>query len=139
MPYLYKYYCTECDFSMPYGGFQYVTADNGDRVRCKHPSERYTIEKVLGDLSKNPDIVEQRTGYADLCLCLDCMFQFPADFGFKFTFEDGPRYYSSRARDKQECPKCKSSNIQTVRFMIDKECPKCHKGIFIAEDTGLIS
>ena len=147
MPSFNHYECNKCDFELPsgWGGFLFVENDRRERIKCKHPGEILTIQKVLAGSNLTRLIkrrtIKDRVGFASYCVCLDCLHQFTADLADE---QGGWRnYYKDRlgmvgGKDKRKCPKCKSKNIKTVFELINKECPKCHEGTIQEIVTGLM-
>jgi len=50
MPRIYTHKCSACTFSLAagWGGGMYVEDESGNRVRCGHPGEHFTVAKLLG-------------------------------------------------------------------------------------------
>jgi primosomal protein N' len=126
MPIINEYKCDNCGFKLPtgWGGHTYVEDDEGKRIVCPHPSEYGTIRRVLGE-NAPPKLVAKRVGYNTYCICLNCLNQFEADFGYeKRTIFN----FFRRGKDRRECPKCKSHKIRTELEIVGKKCPKCKEG-----------
>jgi len=161
MPHIDLFRCNKCDFQLPTGSGYYLYVENnkGKRIPCPHPAERERVEKVLGK-EASEELIFERIGFNSRCVCLDCLYQFEADLGvfpfywspfhFRTVFLDTPRTESNRkfvpkqrlpikAKDKRECPKCKSQRVQRVLQLISKNCPKCKDGVIERVWTGLIS
>ena len=139
MPPINEYKCNQCDINLPkgWGTYMYVTDDNGNRVRCYHPSESRYVVEVLGE-SPSAELVYQRTGFNSCCICLECLAQFDVDFGKSYWTSKG--FPDDRTgKDKRECPKCKSVRVQTELEMVGETCPKCKEGIIEKTWTGYIS
>jgi len=137
MPRYYYYVCDKCRFSpkrlksgsfngstmrpMP-NGYTYVTDDAGNRIICGHPCEALHIGEVLGK-DAPIELIEQRTGYINYCVCLDCLADLEIDL----------------KRDPRLCPNCKSNRVVKLREMVGTTCPKCKSGTFKELDSGIIS
>jgi len=146
MPRINEYRCSKCDLSLPKGwGYQfYVENDEGKRIPCFHPRERYDVKQVLGERASLLEVVRERTGFNSHCTCLDCLHQFEADLGesgwspYEGYIDDyKPRL--KQGKDKRECPKCKSKSVKTELEMVGEQCPKCKEGIIEEIRTGRIS
>ena len=147
MPRICEYECSVCDLALPEGwGYQfYVVNDRGEKIICYHARERDGIEEVLGRVL-SPDLVFERTGFNSDCICLECLHQFRADLGgtdeywrpyqtYRKCFEPIP----TQAKDKRECPKCKSSRVKTELELVAATCPKCNEGVIEETWTGRAS
>ena len=149
MPDINKYKCSKCKFKLPEGwGYDfYVENDNGERIRCGHPSERMHVHEVLGERASIPEVVRERTGFNSHCICLDCLHQFRADLGSikKYYWSPYERYLENhlprpkQTKDKRECPECKSKNVKMELEMVGEPCPKCKEGIIEEIYTGAMS
>lgn len=138
MPLINEYRCNKCDLTLPegWGYYFYVENDKGERVCCPHPVERMYVKKVLGERESILEVVRERTGFNSHCICLDCLHQFRADLG---CFEGYWSPYEpclerdlpgvKQAKDKRQCPSCKSENIKTELELVGETCPKCKKGV----------
>jgi len=139
MPDINKYKCSKCKFKLPEGwGYDfYVENDKGERIHCGHPSERMHVHEVLGERASIPEVVRERTGFNSHCICLDCLHQFRADLGGskKYYWSPYERYLENhlprpkQAKDKRECPRCKSRNVKTELEMVGEPCPQCKEGV----------
>lgn len=131
MPEVYHYLCSNCKIKLPrcYGYYLYVEDDSGKRIECYHPGEEITINSVLGK-NASEKLREERVGFNSYCICLDCLKQFEADLDIK---------KNGTSKDPRECPKCKSSNISTLKELAGQQCPKCKKGKIIERWTGIIT
>ncbi len=149
MPRINDYKCNKCDLKLPTGwGYSfYVEDDKGNRIVCPHPAEASTVEKVLGK-KPSPELVQERTGFNSYCVCLDCLHQFKADLGIfsryhteylAINWEQNKEVYRWEARDKRECPKCKSKNVKRVLEMVGQACPKCKEGVIEEIYTHMVS
>jgi hypothetical protein len=143
VPPINLYLCSKCGFQLScgWGGYRYVTDEQGRRIICPHPDERRTIGAVLGT-DCSPEVVKERTGFNSYCLCLDCMARFEADFRDEvanpWRFYYGAQDPGTR-RDERKCPRCGSANVKTVFELIGEPCPSCKEGIIEERETGLIS
>jgi len=147
MPRINEYRYSKCDLSLPKGwGYCFYVEDaKGKRIDCYHPMEGWYVMEVLG---KNPslELIRERTGFNSFCVCLDCLHQFRADLGyFEAYWSPYEPYLEShlprpkQAKDKRECPKCKSKNIKTELEMVGEPCPKCKEGVIEEIWTGAVS
>ena len=129
MPRVNDYKCKICGFEMPFGwgGHIYAENDQGQRIVCPHPIERYYIREVLGENVYDPVKKDYkyrlRSGFNSHCLCLNCLNQFDLDV----------------EKDDRKCPKCGSTEVHTELEMVGKKCPKCHKGTIEEKWTLAIS
>jgi len=148
MPAINEYKCSKCDLTLKagWGYCFYVEDDKGNRIDCHHPAEQEDVKKVLGVRESLYDEVRTRTGFNSFCICLDCIHQFKADLGgfekywspyelFLFGFKPVLR----EAKDKRECPECKSKNVKTELELVGETCPKCKEGVIEEIWTGAIS
>ena len=152
MPPINKYKCNKCDFTLPsgWGGYLFVENDEGERITCGHPGERFRIEDVLRGnflikLIKGRTI-KKRVGFASDCLCLDCFHKFNADLADEKGKLNWRNFYMNKkilgmvgGKDKRECLKCKSKKVKTLSELINESCPQCHKGTIKEIKTGAIS
>lgn len=156
MPSISEYKCDRCRIKLPsgWGTYFYAEDNEGNRIPCPHPCEWLTWKQILPE-NTSEALFRQRTGYNSFCICLDCLYQFDADFGedyytpsrhrlgYKLTGERNSNYKNGKGRrvekDKRECPKCKSNNVKTEKELVGEVCPKCKKGIIQEIDTGSIS
>ncbi len=139
MPKLLQFSCDSCDFSLKTweNGLMYVTDKKGKRIECSHPGESYKVAKVL-EIDEdeiagfpylpipNPDLyalLNERVGVISDCLCLDCTGLSKLDYQM----------------DDRKCSECGGSNILPVDNLEGMNCPKCKKGIFKYQPTGIIS
>ena len=145
MPSINDYICSKCDLVLQKGwGYHfYAEDDEGNRIVCRHPGEKRGGEKVLGK-SASLELIRERTGFISDCVCLDCLYQFEADLGESgwspyedFTVAIGAKV--RKAKDKRECPKCKSKMVKTVLELIGQACPKCKDGVIEEIWTGWVS
>src|SRR5262249_46109340 len=113
MPPINRYACNECDFELPsgWGGYTYAVDNLGRRVVCPHPSEIHTIREVTG-LNYTEAREAGRVGFAQHCVCLDCLKQFNLDL----------------ERDAAVCPECASPRVRSLRDLIGQMCPRCKVG-----------
>ena len=142
MPQVNKYKCDKCWFDLPDGwGYDfYLTNEKGKRI----PSLPwgYTVEEVWGK-GLSPELVCQLTGFNSDCLCLDCFRDFEADLGqlpgydgSYITYNWPKEVYRWVAKDKKECPYCKSKNVKTALELIGTACPYCKAGVIEEIPTG---
>lgn len=113
MPPIRRYSCKHCGFELPsgWGGYTYAVDDKGIRVVCPHPGEVSTISAVTGlDYAKASDA--GRVGFAQFCVCLECLKQFDLDL----------------KRDAVVCHACASTRVRSLRQLIGQPCPKCKTG-----------
>ena len=148
MPPINEYKCSKCDLTLPkgWGYCFYVEDDKGKRVDCYHPVERRYVNEVLGERASVLEMIRERTGFNSYCICLDCLHQFRADLGSFDRYWSPYELYLERdlprpkqAKDKRQCPKCKSKNVKTELEMVGQPCPKCKEGIIEEIWTGAIS
>jgi len=153
MPAINEYKCNKCGFELPRGwGHHFYVEDNkGERITCPHPGEEFTVRQILGASELVPAVVERRTGFNSHCICLDCLHQFKADLGesgwspyidITELLKADPLEYKPKlrdAKDRRECPQCKSKNVKTELEMVGQPCPKCKEGIIEEIWTGAIS
>jgi len=146
MPFINRYKCNKCDFSLHsgYGGYLYVEDDQGKRISCPHPCESIVIFEVLGKKADDKEILKEKIGFNSHCLCFDCLYQFEADL----RDEKNNSYrrflaqnfgFNGKEKDKRECPHCMSRNVKTITESINNSCPKCNKGLIKEIWTGIIS
>jgi hypothetical protein len=114
VPIISRYACNECDFELPtgWGGYTYAVDDVGKRIVCPHPAEFRSIQEVTG-LGYSEARDAGRTGFAQHCVCLDCVSQFDLDL----------------ERDAAVCSKCSSPKIKSLRELVGKPCPRCKVGL----------
>lgn len=139
MPKLLKFVCNSCDFELTTweNGVMYAIDKKGRRIEVQHPGESYQVAKILRiDESEifgfpymripNPDLyplLNERVGVISDCLCLDCAEVSKLDFNL----------------DERKCHKCGTDNLVPVDNLARMECPKCNKGVFEYQHTGIIS
>ncbi len=147
MPKINEYKCNKCGFTLEkgWGYCFYVEDGQGDRIDCHHPRERRYIEQVLGK-RLSLELIRERTGFNSFCVCLDCLHQFKADLGVSESYWSPYEPYldeylprPKQAKDKRQCPSCKSTNVKTELEMIGETCPKCKEGVIKETWTGSIS
>jgi DNA-directed RNA polymerase subunit RPC12/RpoP len=121
VPVISRYSCNECNFDLPsgWGGYIYAVDSVGQRIVCPHPCEFDTIHKVTG-LEYQEAVNAGRTGFAQNCVCLDCLKQFDLDL----------------QRDAVLCPTCSSPQVCSVRDITGKRCPRCKVGLI--EEGSLV-
>jgi hypothetical protein len=121
MPVISRYSCNERDFELPsgWGGYTYAVDNSGRRVVCPHPGEFHTIHQVTG-LSYTEAREAGRVGFAQHCVCLDCLKQIDLDL----------------ERDAVVCPECSSAQVRSLRDLIGQKCPRCRVGII--EEGSLV-
>jgi predicted RNA-binding Zn-ribbon protein involved in translation (DUF1610 family) len=148
MPRINEYRCSKCDLSLPkgWGYYFYVENDKGERIVCYHPRERYDVKQVLGERASLLEVVRERTGFNSHCICLDCLHQFQADLGGSEMYWSPYELYleshlprPKQAKDKRQCPKCKSTNVKTELELVGQTCPKCKEGVIEEVWTERIS
>jgi len=139
MPKLLQFSCDSCNFTLKTweNGTIYATNKKGKRIECPHPGESYKVAKILKIKESeifgfpymripNPDfypLLNERVGVNSDCICLDCAGVSVLDY----------------QKDERKCGECASSNIIPVDNLEGVTCPKCNKGIFIYQHTGIIS
>lgn len=151
MPSISHFKCDRCRLKLPsgWGTYFYAEDNEGNRVPCPHPCEWLTWQQVLPK-STSQEQFQKRTGYNSFCICLDCSYQFEADFGEDYGTLPKNSIWRRRGnlktnanmrveKDKRVCPKCKSTNVKTELEMVGEMCPKCKKGSIIEIETGWIS
>ena len=116
--------CNNCDFSMPASSFlnRYIVDDNGEKIPLRHPGERATIRRVLGD-DYSIELLEERVGHVSRMICLDCLHKFDLDM----------------KEEALVCPSCNGSNIKASNQLVGEACPHCKTGLIEKYDTGIIS
>ena len=87
----------------------------GKRVVCPHPAEVHTINKVTG-LNYSEARDAGRVGFAQHCICLECLKQLDLDL----------------ERDAVVCPGCSSPNVRSLRALIGQKCPRCGSALDVA-------
>lgn len=122
---IYNLKCDSCDFHVDTGTGQvmYVTDDGGKRIVCPHPLEFRTVRKVLGEHAGDERLLEERTGFLQMWVCLDCL----------------SRHRLDLERDEHKCDQCGSMRGSSAIEMIDKICPKCKQGKIRLEKTGMVT
>ena len=151
MPALMSYKCAACEFAMPpgWGAGLYVVDADGNRVQCIHPGEMYTVAQALGLTSAEVEsamcpasttekrcwpprrrrfralveLVKSRTGFTSEVLCFDCEAKAILDLD----------------REGRVCPACGGGNVHTAYEVVGLPCPRCHRGIIQASDTGIMT
>lgn len=139
MPKLLRFVCDSCDFELETweNGTMYATNKKGRRIEVRHPGESYQVAKILkikeSDIFgfpymriPNPDLyplLNERVGVISDCLCLNCLEVSKLDF----------------EADERKCHECGTDNIVPVDTIAGMECPKCKKGTFNYENTGIMS
>ena len=146
MPAIFSFKCDSCGFSLHsgWGGYTYVENECGDRIICVHPLEFSKITEVLGE-GASVDLILNRTGFNSYCVCIDCLYQFEADFGEKDWWNSEVDVKNNgkngsgitTGKDQRRCPKCSSEQVKTVREMVNRTCPKCNKGTIRENCTGI--
>lgn len=147
MPKINEYKCNKCGFTLEKGwGYRfYVENDKGKRIDCYHPMEGYHVAEVLG---KHPSLklIRERTGFNSFCICLDCLHQFRADLGCFETYWSPYELYleshlprPKQAKDKRQCPNCRSKKVKTELELVGETCPKCKEGVIEEVWTGRMS
>ncbi|MDY3558880.1 hypothetical protein R5W23_006056 [Gemmata sp. JC673] len=114
MPPISSYACNECDFELPsgWGGYTYAVDNSGQRVVCPHPGEFHTVYQVTG-LNYTDAQNAGRVGFAQHCVCLDCLRQFDLDL----------------ERDAVLCLECSSRQVRSLRESVGQKCPRCKVGL----------
>jgi len=114
MPPINRYACNECNLELPsgWGGYTYAVDNLGRRVVCPHPGEFQTVYEVTG-LNYTEAREAGRVGFAQHCVCLDCLKQFDLDL----------------ERDAAVCPECSSPQVRSLRDLIGQKCPRCKVGL----------
>jgi len=127
MPPIYHYKCNKCrelfaEYSS--GSIAYLEEiETGKRANTPHPSE-WDWTYFKNAFGYKPGKCYH--GYLSDCICLKCLTRFRLDLGYR----------PKPARDKRECPLCKSKKVKTIDELKGKKCPKCKKGIVITEFAG---
>jgi hypothetical protein len=118
------------------------------RIPCPHPNEKEYAIEILGVPPEYP-LFKQRTGFNSYAICLDCLYQFEADFRdekvnewrlwygyptFKEAFRGKPQM-----KDERRCPRCGSANVKTVFELIGQPCPRCKVGVIREIETGAVA
>ena len=131
MPKVNKPKCNNCDFYLPEGwGYRfYVMNEKGKRTPWF--PRVFTVQNIWGR-GLSPELVSQLTGFNSDCVCLDCCREFEADLGQLPGYQS---YYTGYqwaeevciwvAKDKRECPYCKSKNVKTARELVGEICAQC--------------
>lgn len=132
-----KFICTNCDIVLPVGdgGYFYVDKEktgNIERTICSGAPQE--IRQILKPKKATEKLVNQKVGFIYNCICLDCLYQFDADYGhYYYSIRDGHlhRNGAKPEKDKRECPSCKSPNVKTIieMEMAEQYCPRCKKGV----------
>ncbi len=114
MPPIHRYACNECNFELPsgWGGYTYAVNDLGQRVVCPHPLEFAIVQRTTG-LDYTEATQTGRVGYAQHCVCLNCLKQFDLDL----------------ERDTLVCPECSAPQVRSVRELVGQKCPRCKVGL----------
>jgi hypothetical protein len=156
MPPINIYACKTCriKFHVGWGGYRYVETNDGQRKECAHPIEDAEIAKTLGLTYdevceirwKKPawwwsnkrrkryeeiaQLIEERTGYNSLCICLNCKKPAYLDLGDAETAKASWRYHygAVKHKDKRQCPDCGDLEIMSLFEMLGKPCPLCGRG-----------
>ncbi len=125
-----------------------VSGKRSLRIPCPHPNETGYATEILGVPSEHP-LFKQRTGFNSYAICLDCLYQFEADFrdekvnewrlwyGYP-TFKEALRG-KPQMKDERKCPRCGSTNVKTVFELIGQPCPKCSVGVIEEIETGIMA
>ena len=118
---MYKYRCTHCELSFPWGwgSYMYVKNSRGEKVVCPHPAEMGAVYEALGKDAPD-ELIREMTGHNSYCLCLSCLSQFEMDVD----------------KEPRSCPSCHSNQVRAVLELVDGVCPKCKAGTIVEEDTG---
>ncbi|MCC6055975.1 MAG: hypothetical protein LM583_04805 [Desulfurococcaceae archaeon] len=118
------------------------------RIPCPHPNEKKYAIEILGVSPEHP-LFKRRTGFNSYAICLDCLYQFEADFRdekvnewrlwyeyptFKEAFRGKPQM-----KDERRCPRCGSANVKTVFELIGQPCPRCKVGVIVEIETGIMT
>jgi hypothetical protein len=118
------------------------------RIPCPHPNETEYAVEILGVPPGHP-LFKQRTGFNSYAICLNCLYQFEADFRdekvnewrlwygyptFKEAFRGKPQM-----KDERRCPRCGSTNVKTVFELIGQPCPRCKVGVIVEIETGIMA
>ena len=160
MPLVSEHKCNVCDFSLPtgWGGYTYVTDENGTRVVCPHPMESHTVDSVLK--KSNPETIPEFEFYRKLSygvrkkwsiLKARILYQDHEnilDLGEMIKQRTGfnsfcvchvclHQFEIDFKRDQRLCPICSSSRISSVRELIGKSCPKCDEGEILQHRRGI--
>ena len=146
MPRINEYKCSQCGFTLETGwGYRfYVEDDNGRRVDCYHPMEGSNVVEVLGE-HPSLELIRERTGFNSFCVCLDCLEQFKADLGqdgwspYDLYLEHHHLPRSKQAKDKRQCPMCRSKRVKAELELAGETCPKCNEGVIEEIWTGRVS
>jgi len=143
MPQVNKYECNKCWFDLPDGwGYHfYITNEEGKRIPWF--PRVFTVEDIWGK-GLSPELVCQLTGFNSDCLCLDCYRTFEADLGqlpgyhsYYVRYNWAEEVCKWVAKDKRECPYCKSKNVKTVLELVGEICPNCKVGVIEKTCTGV--
>jgi len=121
--------CDACGFSVEAwsDGNPYVEYPPGKRNYYYHPTSwSEVVSRVIGE-RPTAEAFEAFTrghkGNAPDHICLDC--------GHKAKLDE--------ARDKMECPNCKSAHMRDTYTLAGSACPQCKKGSFSEGRFGAVS
>lgn len=145
MPPIYRIVCDTCgkEYSLGWGSVMYVADDNGERIICPHPVERFAIADVLklSEIEREwmwfgfpwwikvfrrqrvreiKGLVKERLGILSNCVCRNCCKTFSLDL----------------VRDELKCSECGSHDVLSVSELKGEKCPACKEGTVIWIDTG---
>ncbi len=152
MPEISEYKCNRklCGFRFPsgWGGTVYAEDEKGNRIVSPHPGQDLAAARALANADESVPLRDSegeatraRIGFNSCCVCLDCLYQFLADFGNDEQASDSWRYLygATEQREERKCPHCNSPNVKTAIELVGKTCPKCKKGTIIEIKTGFHS
>ena len=104
-------------------------------------SRRKQFDEQGKRLEKINDLIDKRTGYNSLCICLKCKKASYLDIGDAEEAENSLRYSYGAVKRKDErlCPNCGSSEVMTLFEMLGEPCPLCGQGKIEEIETGTIA
>ncbi len=158
MPAIYERECNKCDFTLPrgWGGCMYVVDGGGNRVVCRHPLERSTVELVLK--KSNPEIVPHWKSYYWITFGFRNVFEVawakfrgqPEPINIRKMVEERTGFESycvcqsclqqfkiDLERDQRICPQCESVNVSNISEMVGRVCPSCGEGRITENRVGV--
>lgn len=106
-------HCTHCELTAVLPSIpDFVIDDNGTYIPLRHPGERETIEKALGE-GYDPKLLAERLVTYIPMACAACKTHFGLDI----------------KREAPKCSKCGSEDIYIITQHIEKTCPVCNEGV----------
>ena len=118
MALLSRYWCSNCDVSLPDGGpfGLYVLCENGERRHIGPEPDAVMVQEATG-LDYWSAYHRGLVGQTHSCICMACARQLTLDL----------------ERDVKRCEACGSLEVRTVHGAVGATCPSCKTGTIESE------